>query len=1104
MITPRRIEDSRKMAALAWVAGVLAMLCVAHSARASGDIWRLAGSFNGWSASDEAWTMRPDPERTGVFVLDRPIDAGSYEFKFVKNGDWSAGHFGVAVAGGTGGGSALDQPGANIPLVVHAPGIYRITLDLARRSWSFDIGTVSRATLVARVYGTPKLRQPSVRIDASRSLLPPGAGEPANFMVRVVEGRAQVRSEANAMRATVIPNDPGPLVLEATLEFGEQRDSERIDLMVPPMMMAALQFPRGVREKVLLEPGEVGRLRATFEIRQSVPLLSASVHELTEGVLAEQATPPDTQIPGGTYVVEADFSGEPVFRSDDGSPLPTLLHPGEWLSFSLPWKMAEDASRVHLVGDFNGWAKPGEPGAIELIGVLDQGYEATVRLARGAHRYGFLLDGHRIINDPSVNLAMPGPGGASVSQVIVGPRASDFPEPEPGAINASAIHHDPLAASDFAAVSESLGLVDLSVTTLPDDAQNAWVHWRASEGETARIVPLRRIRDGSGFDRWSVRLHTGVPVFEYAFRFRDGAGEHTTEWRRATIRVPDLLETPDWAKGAVWYQIFTERFRNGNPLNDPHGPGVFMMNWSDDWYQSQQGEEEQWRPRASLGAKEALPERQGGALYLWIWDRRYGGDLQGVVEKLDYLQELGVNALYFNPLFEGESMHKYDATDFRHIDDNFGNPESSGRVAPRWEHRGTEIADPGTWGWTDADRYFLDVLLPEARARGMRVVLDGVWNHTGREFWAFQDVMRRGADSPYADWFYCEFGDDGKLESWRAWDSPSGWLPKFRQQTNGDLVAPVKEHLFHVTRRWMDPNGDGDPSDGIDGWRLDVPLDVGLPFWADWRAHVKSINPDAVIIAEIWQPADEFIRGNYFDTQMHYPFASAVVDWLAVRPGMPARELGERLDAAFNDMPQTNLIHQNLMGSHDTDRVASMLFNPHRGYDQANRVQDNGPGYRAGRPDERAFEMSRLAAVIQATYLGAPMIYNGDELGMWGADDPTNRKPIPWPDLPPNENPDDAPDLAMLDHFRDWFALRRDTVVGPVLRYGTVRHLDSGRDDVFVFVRELNGVQVIVCVNRGDEPFDGRRFSGVPGVGAVVLARSATYWVREPGDPIQE
>jgi glycosidase len=347
------------------------------------------------------------------------------------------------------------------------------------------------------------------------------------------------------------------------------------------------------------------------------------------------------------------------------------------------------------------------------------------------------------------------------------------------------------------------------------------------------------------------------------------------------------------------------------------------------------------------------------------------------------------------------------------------------------------------------------------------------------------------------------------VDSWVAWDGASGWLPKFKQTPTGDLVAPVKRHLFDITERWMDPNGDGDPSDGIDGWRLDVPLDIGgsqgAPFWRDWRKLVKKTNPDAVIVAEIWddKSAKPFLRGGYFDTQMHYPFAEAVTEWLGVDPEMTSEELDDAMAAAFDDFPQTNLIHQNLMDSHDTDRYVSKLMNPYRGYDQGNRIQDedrndHGTRYREERPSDEIYEKSLLGVAIQSGYIGAPMIYYGDEYGMWGADDPSDRKPLPWPDTGPNKNAADNPVPGLRRHYADWMNLRGDPEIGPVLRYGDVRNVDTGDADVFAFVRSLNGLEVWFVVNKGGRSFDAAGILPDSARATTVGPVGAKYWVVEP------
>lgn len=531
------------------------------------------------------------------------------------------------------------------------------------------------------------------------------------------------------------------------------------------------------------------------------------------------------------------------------------------------------------------------------------------------------------------------------------------------------------------------------------------------------------------------------------------------------------LATPDWAKGAVWYQIFPERFRNGNPANDPAGPHVFNPGWRHDWWDV--GDEEL---TAAWARRQAFfygydHHRPGGMFAEVVWNRRYGGDLQGVVEKLDHIKQLGVTAIYFCPVFESDSLHKYDASDFRHIDASFGG--SAPGAFPYAPPEG-ETDDPATWTWTEADRYFVDVVLPEAKKRGLRVIIDGVWNHVGRGHYAFRDLQDRQFDSPYQDWFFARFDGAGRLVGWLAWDGVNGHLPKLRQTETGDLVPAVKDHIFAVTKRWMDPDGDGDPSDGIDGWRLDVAAEVGRPFWRDWRAHVKSINPDAVIIAEEWNDADDWFDGTAWDAQMNYPFAKAIADFFSLDPGATAPATARRLEGVFHHRPETELIQFNLLDSHDTERVASIMQNPGpRGYDADAGIPEVADGrYDRSRPSPESFRESVLIAGVQATMPGAPMLYGGDELGMHGPDDPSNRKPIQWPGEAPPDNPDDAPEPAVLDGYRAWLTLRADPEAGEVLRLGDVRFLDAGAPRVLAYERRLNDRAVVAVLNLGDAPFD--------------------------------
>ena len=597
-------------------------------------------------------------------------------------------------------------------------------------------------------------------------------------------------------------------------------------------------------------------------------------------------------------------------------------------------------------------------------------------------------------------------------------------------------------------IDAQLGLADLTIQAAADGAAPT-VHLGDVHNPSLALRP-------TGDGRFTARVYA-PGVHSATFIITDGEREH-----RETVAFevdPSAPDTPTWAKGAVWYQVFPERYRNGNPANDPDGIGVTRMPWTADWWTVTEQEitRHHNRVRAQPDLYADNPDRPKGVRASVIWNRRYGGDLQGVVQSLDHMRDLGVTALYLCPVFDAESLHKYDAADYRHVDPTLGDPGNP--------HIRLDAHDAGD-SWTPADRYLVDVLLPEARRRGIRVILDGVFNHTGIAHFAFRDVWEHGVNSPYKDWYFCEFDEHGRLVSWRAWDRPNGRLPKLRQTANGDLAPPVKQHIFDITSRWMDPNGDGDPSDGIDGWRLDVALDIGDAFWRDWRTHVKAINADAIIIGEIWHDARDELTGDTFDAQMHYPFARAVTAFLGREPAFTASDLSTALDRAFDEPAQVDLVQMNLLVSHDTERLVSMLANPGRNYDEGASVI-NGQPYDTRRPDDKAYARSALAAALLATYPGSPMLYGGQELGMHGADDPDNRKPVQRPGDAPPSNRADRPSTPLLNVYRAWLILRRDERIGPVLRYGDVRHIDTHNPRVFAFERWLNDRAVVVVINVG-------------------------------------
>ncbi|MEM6287194.1 MAG: glycoside hydrolase family 13 protein, partial [Bacteroidota bacterium] len=513
---------------------------------------------------------------------------------------------------------------------------------------------------------------------------------------------------------------------------------------------------------------------------------------------------------------------------------------------------------------------------------------------------------------------------------------------------------------------------------------------------------------------------------------------------------------PAWAADAVWYQIFPERFANGDPSNDPTretlespeavGADWAVTPWTADWYRRAPWEEARGPDFYDDG----------------VFDRRLGGDLQGILDRVPYLDSLGVTAVYLNPVFWAASLHKYDATSYHHIDPHFG-PDPEGDKALI----ATETADPATWVWTSADRLFLD-LIQAFHARGIRVVVDGVFNHTGTRFWAFEDVRRNQQASPYAGWYEVTAWDDPATEAdefdWTGWWGYKPLAVLANTADGTDLHPEVKAHVFDATRRWMDPNGDGDPSDGIDGWRLDVANEVPDGFWRDWTALVAEINPEAVTVAEEWGDAADYLARTGFSSTMNYHAVAIPLDAFAFDGRIPAETFAAEVSARFDAFPEaTRPALMNVLASHDTDRLASMIVNGRLGggYDRLAGPRDT-TAYLVRAPHKEERDLQRAVVLLQMGLPGAPHVYYGDEAGMWGADDPDDRKPMVWPDLA-YETESRAPrglvrdpdpvafDATLFGFYQRAIALRH---ADPVLRRGGLSVLAASGDAV-AFERRL-------------------------------------------------
>lgn len=526
------------------------------------------------------------------------------------------------------------------------------------------------------------------------------------------------------------------------------------------------------------------------------------------------------------------------------------------------------------------------------------------------------------------------------------------------------------------------GTFVIRIQTAKDDLRSVRIHTRdkyipLDRKDTRMVTPMRKVACDGLHDYYEAVLSFDLVCLRYCFELEDLNGQilylandgfvpAIPEDKERhfdccqNLREEALFQVPEWAKHSVIYQIFPSRFASDQAVQDSH------------WYQ------------APIGPLEDL-----------------GGNLRGIIARLDHIRDLGADVIYMTPIFQSRSSHKYDSIDYYTIDPNLG---------------------------TEAE---LIELVEKAHAMGMKVVLDAVFNHTGTDFFAFQDLKTNQENSPYRDWYYPQSFPlhDAPIPNYKCFGY-FGHMPKV------NLRNPEAARYFtDVALYWLEKAG-------IDGWRLDVADEVSHAFWQNFRREIKARFPDALIVGEIWHHAPDFLQGDQWDSMMNYPFFRAVEDFAATGAITASAYLGRLGHIRGNTHSNCYPVLWNLVGSHDTARLL----------------------HRCGENRRR----QRFAAALQLLWPGMPMIYYGDEVGMTGGPDPDCRRGMLWDE--------EKQDIHTLNWYKSLIRLRKSI---PAITEG--RFAGSHTDDesgLIRITRELNGETIALIFLGKENPISLPEFTG--------------------------
>ena len=567
---------------------------------------------------------------------------------------------------------------------------------------------------------------------------------------------------------------------------------------------------------------------------------------------------------------------------------------------------------------------------------------------------------------------------------------------------------------------------------------------------------MTRVRSESMFDYYEAKINVGTDKIYYYFKVELG---RTVCYYNQIGAIKDLnpyynfqitpgFKTPEWAKGAVMYQIFVDRFYNGDKSND-------VLDDEYNYIGEHVCQVKDWNKYpAQMGIREF-----------------YGGDLKGVLDKLDYLEGLGIEVIYFNPLFVSPSNHKYDIQDYDYIDPHFGvivddegevlkEGDTDNTHATRYINRVTRKSN------LEASNEFFAKVVQEIHARGMKVIIDGVFNHCGSfNKWLDKEHIYRDStdeyapgaferyESPYHNFFKFysnQWPDNNSYDGWWGHDT----LPKLNYEGSKEL----EEYILSIGRKWVSAPYN------VDGWRLDVAADLGQSqeynhyFWKEFRRNVKEANPEAIVLAEHYGDPTSWLQGDQWDTVMNYDAFMEPITWFLTGVEKHSDEYREDLlgnaDAFFGSMrnymtrfnTQSLQVAMNELSNHDHSRFMT------RTNHKVGRTASVGPQAADEGIDKALF---RLGVMIQMTWPGAPTIYYGDEAGLCGWTDPDNRRTYPW----------GREDNELIEFHRQLIRIHKDY---QVFKTGSIMFL-KGQYKLIGYGRFDENDKIVVMINSSDE-----------------------------------